>query len=196
MKKISKPAIQKICVLIGVCLLAIGAIILISWQWNIHSSMQKSKTYVETLNALIPSPQGAVPEERMDNVMPVLSINETDFIGVLEMPKYESVLPVCADWGRITKYPCKFTGSIYDRTLKIGATSQKGQYDFYREISLGDTLIFTDTQGNRYTYTVTNLKYAKHADQSTLNNTTSALTLFIKNVYDFQYLIVSCDVSK
>ena len=128
--------------------------------------------------------------------MPVLSIDETDFVGILEMPRYESLLPVCANWGHVTKYPCQFNGSIYDSTLQIGLTSQKGQYDFYREISVGDTVIFTDVEGNRYTYAVTNLQYESHADKTTLNRKESALTLFIKNVYDFEYLIVSCDVLK
>ena len=181
------------CVLAGISLLVIGVLALFCWQWNINCSIQKSETYVETLRALIPEPQGAVPEERRDNAMSVLSISKTDFIGILEMPRYESALPVCADWGRITQYPCRFNGSIYDRTMQIGATSQKGQYDFYREISVGDSVIFTDVEGNRYTYTVTNLQYASHADQTTLNDKESALTVFIKNVYDFEYLIVSCD---
>ena len=194
MKKINKPVIPKICVLVGIALLVIGVSVLICWQCNIHSWTQKSETYVVTLRTLIPESQGAVPEERRDNSMPILSIDGTDFVGILEMPRYESTLPVRSDWGHLTKYPCRFSGSIYDRTIQIGTTSQKGQYDFYREISVGDTVIFTDVEGNRYTYTVTNLQYERHADQTTLNRKESALTLFIKNVYDFEYLIVFCDV--
>ena len=194
MKKINKPVIPKICVLVGIALLVIGVLVLICWQLNIHSWTQKSETYVETLRTLIPEPQGAVPEERRDNRVPVLSIDKMDFIGILEMPRYESILRVSSDWGHFTKCPCRFSGSIYDRTIQIGATSQKGQYDFYREISVGDTVIFTDVEGNRYTYTVTNLQYESHADQTILNREESALTLFIKNVYAFEYLIVFCDV--
>lgn len=195
MKKINKRVIPKACVLLGVCLLFVGALVLISWQWNVHSSIEKSETCVETFRNLLPEPQGAIPEERRDNRAPVLSIDGTDFVGILEMPRYESALPVCADWGRLTKYPCQFSGSVYERTMQIGATSQKGQYDFYREISVGDTVIFTDAEGNRYTYTVTNLQYESHADQIALNREESALTLFIKNVYAFEYLIVFCDIS-
>ena len=194
MNKINKPVIQKFCVLSGICLLLIGVLLLISWQWNIYSSAQKSETYVETLRNLIDEPQGAVPEEQTDNRMPILSIDKTDFVGILEMPRFESALPVCANWGRVTKYPCQFNGSIYDNTLQIGATSQNGQYDFYREISVGDTVIFIDVEGNRYTYAVTNLQYESHANQTTLSREESSLTLFIKNVYDFEYLILSCDV--
>lgn len=194
MKKTNKPVIPKICVLAGIALLIIGVLVLIFWQWNINFSIQKSETYVKTLRNLIPETQGSVPEERRDNSMSVLSIDGADFVGIIEMPRYESTLPVCANWGHLTKYPCRFSGSIYDSTMQIGATSQKGQYDFYREISVGDTVIFTDVEGNQYTYTVTNLQYESHADQATLNREESALTLFIKNVYDFEYLIISCDI--
>ena len=38
------------------------------------------------------------------------------------------------------------------------------------------------------------LRYKKHADQASLNEQESALTLFIKNMYDFEYLIVSCEI--
>ena len=194
MKKLNKRVIPKICVLVGIALLVLGVLVLICWQWNINSSVQKSETYVETLRTLIPEPQGAVPEERRDNSMSVISIDGADFVGIIEMPRYESALPVSSDWGHLTKYPCRFSGSIYDRTIQIGATTQKGQYDFYREISVGDTVIFTDVEGNQYTYTVTNLQYESHADQATLNREEAALTLFIKNVYAFEYLIISCDI--
>ncbi|MBO5726480.1 MAG: hypothetical protein J6S00_05420, partial [Clostridia bacterium] len=70
---------------------------------------------------------------------------------------------------------------------------QKGQYAFYSEISVGDTVLFTDMSGNQYTLYVTNLRYQKHADKAALERENAALTLFIKNVYDFEYLIVSCD---
>lgn len=194
MKKVNKHVISRICVLVGVAMLTLGILILICWQGYIHFWVQKSEHYVEKLQNLTPEPQGTVPQERRDNTMPVLSVDEIDFIGILEMPRYGVTLPVCADWGGIIQCPCKFSGSIYDSTLQIGATSQRGQFDFCREISVGDAVLFTDVEGNRYTYTVTNLQYEKHADQTALNRKEANLTLFIKNVYDFEYLIISCDV--
>jgi hypothetical protein len=193
MKNLNKRIIPKICLLAGICLIAIGVVVLASWQWNIHSSVKNIKSYVQTLENLTPTPQGAVLQERKDNTMPILSADGTDFVGILEMPRFNSALPVCANWGKITKYPCQFSGSVYNRTLQIGATTQKGQYDFYREISVGDSLIFTDMEGNRYTYAVTNLRYEKHANKAELQSETSDLTLFIKNIYAFEYLIISCN---
>lgn len=194
MKKQKNALISKICIIAGVCLLAAAMIVLISWQVTIHISKQQARTRVDTIRELIPEPQGAVLGEKSDNTMPILSIEGTDFVGILEMPKFRSTLPVCADWARLFNQPCRFSGNIYDKTMQIGLTSQKGQYDFYRDITVGDTVLFTDMEGNRYTYTVTNLRYEKHINQETLNRENAALTLFVKNVYSFEYIIVYCDV--
>ena len=125
--------------------------------------------------------------------MPALALDGTDFIGILEMPLYDSALPVSNSWGQSERYPCRFSGSIYDGTMQIGATSQAGQYEFFCEISVGDSLYFTDMEGNRYAYEVKDLRYEKHADEAALMGEEAALTLFIKNVYAFEYIIVFCD---
>jgi sortase A len=186
--------LQKICMLVGICLL-VGAIVMLAlWRWNITKSEKRAQYYVQTLQSFIPEPQNAIPEERRDNTMSVLSVDGTDFAGIVELPQYESALPVCADWGTPAKYPCQFYGSIYDRTMQIGGTSQKGQYDFYREISVGDAIYFTDMEGNRYAYSVTDVRYEKSADQAALQRKDASLTLFIKNIYALDYIIIFCDV--
>lgn len=186
---------RKSLVIVGVGLIVTAIVILAVSQWNIHASKQKTQEYLSTIGKLIPNPQGALPQERAHNAMPTLSIDGADFVGILEFPKYESSLPVCDDWGKPSKYPCRFSGSIYNRTMQIGATSQSGQYDFYSDISVGDSVSFTDMEGNRYSYTVTDIRYEKSADQTALQRNDAALTLFIKNIYAFEYIIIYCDVS-
>ena len=187
--------IRKICVLLGVGLLVGAVVTLALWRWNISSSQKKAQYYVSTLQALMPPLQNAVPEARRDNTMSVLPVDGTDFVGLIELPRYGSLLPVGADWGKSTNYPCRFGGSIYDGTMQIGATTQDGQYDFYRELSVGDAVHYIDVEGNRYTFTITGLRYAKHVDQAALQREESMLTLFVKNIYSFEYLIVFCDVT-
>ena len=196
MRNQNKRLIRRICLIVGVCLLVAGAAVLVWWQWGISSAEENVKSRVETIRSLIPEPQGAVLEERRDNSMAALSLDGTDFVGIIEIPRYESVLPVGSEWGEVSEYPCRFSGSIYDRTMQIGATSQSGQYDFYRELSAGDEVYFTDMEGNRFSYTITNMRYEEHADAAALSRDDAALTLFIKNMYGFEYLIVFCDTAE
>ena len=184
--------IRKLCLWAGAGLIAAAVAILGIWQWNIHAAQSQMETCVSSLRALMPEPRNAAVEARRDNTMPVLSLDGTDYIGILEMPSYGSALPVQAQWGSVTQSPCFYGGSAYDGTLQIGATSQTGQYDFYQELSVGDGVYFTDMAGNRYSYTVTNLHYAEHADRTSLEKNPGNLILFIKNIYDRQYLIVTC----
>ena len=193
MMKKTRAKINRLCLYGGICLIVGAALVLTFWLWTVHSSQQKSADYIHTIRELMPEPQGAVPEERRDNTMAVFSIDGTNFAGIIEMPEHGSLLPVCGDWGELTKYPCRLSGSVYDRTIQIGGTSQKGQYDFYREISVGDALFFTDMEGNRFSYEVMDIQYERHADQTALRQENADLTLFIKNVHALEYILVFCD---
>ena len=196
MKKQEKLSLRKIFVFVGICLIVCAITTFALWLWNIDSSQEKAQMYVKTLRELIPALQNAVPEERRDNTLSVLSVDGSDFAGIIEIPRYGSELPVGADWGKSSKYPCCFSGSIYNGTLQIGATTQKGQYDFYREISVGDAVYFTDMEGNRFILEISALRYEPHADQQALNREEAVMTLFIKNIYAFEYLIVYCNVAQ
>lgn len=180
----------------GIGLLVLGAVVLSCWQWGIHDAQQKAEAYVATIRSLVPEPQDAPLEERRDNTMAELSLEGKSFVGLLEMPKWGSVLPVGADWGKASRYPCRLSGSVYDGTLQIGTTSQTGQYDFYREISVGDEVTFTDLEGNRFSFRVADIRYEQHADQSALQQKDAALTLFVKNVYSFEYILIFCDSNR
>ena len=190
MKKLS---IQRLCLISGVCLLCVALGALIYWNLNVDISEKRAESYADTLRSLMPPPHDAVPEERRDNTMPAISIDGRDFIGIIEIPRFNSSLPVGGNWGSTSKYPRRLSGSTYDRTIQIGATTQKGQYDFYRDLSKGDTLIFTDMEGNRFTYEIGSMRYEKHAGRSALTHTESDLVLFIKNVFAFDYLIIYCN---
>lgn len=185
--------IRRLCLLVGLCVLVAGVVMVVAWQWGIQASRKQCQEYVQIIQQLVPQPQGAAPEQRQDNTMAALSVEGRDFVGILEMPLFDAALPVGADWGGTFKHPCRFGGSIYDGTMQIGATSQAGQFDFYREISVGDSVFFTDVEGNCYAYAVADVRHEKHADQAALQRHDADLTLFIKNIYGFEYIIVFCD---
>ncbi len=186
--------IQKICITAGLCLLVVAIALFGWWSISISRSEKQAQSYVDRLQALVARPQDAVPAPRGNNDMPALSVSGTDFVGIIELPDYNSVLPVGGDWGKVSKHPCRFDGSVYDGTLQIGATTQKGQYNFYRELSVGDKVVYTDMEGNRYTYMITSVRNEKHVDKEALERDDAQLTLFIKNIYSFDYLVVYCNL--
>lgn len=194
MNEEKRLSIRKICVLMGIALIVAGIVVTVFWLCRVNRAFKMSEYYVTSLNSVIPEPVGAVPESRRDNTMATLSVDGIDFVGILEMPRFESALPVCEDWGSVSKYPCRFDGSVYDRTLKIGLTSQKGQFDFYREISVGDAVSFVDAEGNRFGYRVSDIRYEKSASLDALTAKDSSLTLFVKNMYSREYIVIFCDV--
>lgn len=184
---------RRICLLAGAILLIAAVALPFFWQAGVQASREEMEKSLDMIRTRIPEPRSAFPEERRNNAMPILSLDGVDFVGILEIPRYGAVLPVCADWGEISRHPCRLDGSIYDGSMQIGGTSQAGQFDFYRELSHGDTLYFTDMEGNRYGYTVTDIRYESHADQTALQRKEAALTLFVKNVFGFEYIVIFCN---
>ena len=72
-------------------------------------SQKENDDYVNTIRSIIPKPQNVPLEERRNNTMSTLSIDNINFVGIIEIPRYGSSLPVCADWGDITSFPCKLS---------------------------------------------------------------------------------------
>lgn len=195
MKMRNRNILRRLCLWAGAALVLIAGVTLALWLREIHNSREITADRVHTLQMLMPAPRGAFPEERQNNEMPAVSLEGTDFIGLLELPRYGSTLPVCSQWGAFSPYPCRLGGSLYDGSLQIGGSTRAGQYDFYREISVGDMVYFTDMTGNRYSYVVKEIRYEKHADQTALTSVPAALTLFLKNDYAFEYIMIFCDFS-
>ena len=146
----------------------------------------------------MPSPIDRVPEERGNNSMAAIEIDGVNVVGVLEVEKYQTTLPIAASWDThlLSSLPCRFTGSIYDQTLIIGATDSQSQFDFATLLDVGDRMVLTDMEGGRYTYSVEIIHHAKHATLEKLQEGEYPLTIFVKNSKTSQYLLIRCRIGK
>lgn len=184
---------RSVCIYGGCILIVFALILLILWQISIYKAAETNAKNTASILELIPNPEAAVLESRNDNKLPILSISGTDYVGILEFPAYDSILPVQANWNKALPSPAVYEGSIYDRSMIIGATTQYGQYSFFRNINVSDILYFTDMTGNQYAYTISDILYRDHADNESLHAENADLTLFIKNIYSFEYIILYCN---
>lgn len=192
MKK--KTTFASVCAVIG-CVLVVCALgLLIWWLLSGHIAGERADRAVTAIRDILPEPVAAMPEERLDNTMAVLSVDGADYVGLLEFPAQGAVLPVRSDWNRQLPAPCRYRGSIYDGSLAIGATTRSGQFDFYREISTAQVLYFTDMTGNRFAFEVTDILYRQQLSDAVLQPDNADLTLFIKNLRGFEYIVIHCRV--
>ena len=192
----SKPGL--IILLAGVLCVTAAAGLFVFNTVRSAQAGNESRHAVEVLTEVIgkeASKSHNLPTDDPDREMPAIEVEGERYLGILDIPALGLTLPVgeSLDDDALQSTPCRYSGSIYDRTMQIGATTQKGQYDFYRSLSVGDTLYLTDMEGNRFSYSITDIKYSKKADSEALTRKKSSLTLFIKNIYSFEYIILYCN---
>lgn len=188
-----KKGFRSGCVIVGCVLILLSLVLLVGREISLYRSAETAAKHTDTIRRLLPEVTNAAPETRYNNTMPILSVEHEDYVGLIAFPAHNSELPVRAEWNGRLQSPCRYEGSIYDGSLIVGASTQKGQYDFFHEIGVTDTVFFTDMTGNRYSLEVSDILYRSDASGSTLHSEESDLTLFIKNLYELsEYMIVYC----
>lgn len=187
MKKTSKWMIAAGVLLLtaSLCFVAVPEIL------HYFGAQQAAKT-VAQIEATLPPRTGGVQDSYRVMQMPVLNVEGKDFVAVLEIPTYGVVLPVGNEWNTMALYqhPCRFDGTAYDGSLMIGGSCK--QLTCLKEVQNGDVVRVTDMQGAIYTYTVSRIHRADHADKETLNSD-AALTLFAQDAANMEYVIVECE---
>ena len=185
-----------ILILIGVILILASAGMLLYNQLSVSTAIENIQQIMDKAERLMPTPQDRIPEERGNNTMAAMEIDDVNIVGLLEVPKYSSKLPVRSSWSAtlVASLPCRFTGSIYDRSLIIGAGDGEGQWGFAGELEHNDRIVLTDMEGGRYTYCITNIDHSDNADLETLQSDDADLTIFVKQSLSMEYIIIHCNV--
>lgn len=132
-----------------------------------HRADRAASQAAAELEALIPAAAAAEPaeggeEEIPDYLlnpkmeMPVQSLEGQDYIGVLEVPALGLELPVISQWSypRLRKAPCRYSGSAYTDDLIIAAHNFRSHFGGLKNLGEGETVRFTDVDGNVFTYAV------------------------------------------
>ena len=88
--------------------------------------------------------------------MPVKMVDGREYIGVLEIPVYDLVLPVISEWSysALKVSPCRYTGSVYKNNLVIAGHNYKTHFSKVKNIAEGERIRFTDMDGNLFEYEV------------------------------------------
>lgn len=187
-----KPDIRAVCLWTGGFLIISALLTVFAFSLSGYVENLKMRNNTELIYETIPEPYAMAAEARGNNTMPVLTVGGEDFSAILEFPYRSEAFPVRDLWNGNVRSLCRYTGSIYNGTLVIGATNRGGQIDFVKNISVGEKICLVDMTGGRYSLTVTDIEHRDNAENETLLKESGGLTLFVKNIYDSEYIIIRC----
>lgn len=188
-RKISLPLLLGVCLILGsLCVFAVFGI----WQYTLEQTCRQAVLKLEeALHDVVPGVPG------MSGGMPVMQVEGVDYAALLEVPTFGIKLPVADEWDgqSLAGVPARFYGSAYDGTLVIGGSDTAYQFGFCDQIQHGSAVTVTDMTGSRFSYTVTRIDRAKHAESGWLADEDFDLTIFCRDTYTLEYIAVRCNYS-
>ncbi len=180
--------------ILGICLILASLCLMVSFELRMHMGTQNSQEVLSQITALLPERTQGMAGLYPNATMPVLEIDGADYVAVLEIPAFGLTLPVADQWdsNRLHSAPARFSGSAYDRTLVIGGADYSGQFSFCDKIDNGAVITVTDMTGAQFTYTVSRVDRASHAEAQWLAPADCDMTLFCRSAYSWEYIAVRC----
>ena len=179
-------------------LLVLASALFAGWSLFSQSRAEQNREIILTqLQSLMPTPRNGAPDGRSDPALPRLALEGADFVGIVELPLFQTVLPVGADWSEdtVSEYPCRYWGNPYEKSLILGGSDGAGQFDFMKSITEGDAVFFTDVTGLRFSYTVSRIFFTEDVSFEALSSAEGDLILFARNTYSLDYTVVCCTLS-
>lgn len=126
--------------------------------------------------------------------MPTVEIEGRDCIGYIEIPALNISLPVLSEWSYpgLKVSPCRYKGSAYLDNMIIAAHNYRTHFGTIESLEPGTEVIFTDADGNRFEYEVSQLELLNGTDVEKMEEGDWDLTLFTCTVGGRQRVTVRC----
>lgn len=134
-------------------------------------------------------------EEMLSPELPVVMLDGYDYIGVISIPAIDIKLPVMSDWSypKLKISPCREFGSSRTDDLVIAAHNYENHFGRLKELSEGDTVIFTDMEGIVNTYSVKKIETLNPNEVDAVQNSGYALVLYTCTKGGKTRVTVFCD---
>ena len=118
--------------------------------------------------------------EALDPEMPVAMLEGYGYVGYVEIPALGLKLPVMSDWDytRLEIAPCRQFGSSRTDDLVIAAHNFESHFGRLKEMSVGNTVTFTDMAGIVNTYRAEMIETLSPKDVEAVQNSGYDLVLY------------------
>lgn len=204
-KKEKRFSIGKALMVLGLVLI-LGAGGLLGYnQWVDHKAGELSDAAAVTLVEEIQSSrveilevEDTAAEEEDAAALQVAELDGAYYMGVLTIPKLGRLLPVQSDWSmsKLQRSPCRYSGGLAEGELVIAAHNYKKHFGGLATLAQGDSIVFTDLEGNQTFYEVEEIYTVAATDIEGMVNSGYDLSLFTCNYGGKARVTVRCNRSE
>ncbi|MCD8354147.1 MAG: sortase [Clostridiales bacterium] len=132
-----------------------------------------------------------------DGEMPTIEIDGYDYIGTLTISRFGLELPVMSEWSYpgLKIAPGRYQGSVWTDDMIICGHNYERHFGNLKNLESGDEIIFTDVNGNVFTYQVEEVMILQPTDVEEMVSQESGewdLTLFTCTIGGRTRVTVRC----
>ena len=139
-----------------------------------------------------------IPDYQLDpqREMLVKEVNGRPYVGALSIPVLGLELPVINDWTypNLRVSPCRYVGSVYTDDLVIAAHNYISHFGNLKLLQLGDAVVFTDMEGNKFHYEVALLETLEPTAVEEMTSGEWELSLFTCTIGGKLRVTVRCEL--
>lgn len=187
-----KRKLSNLFILLGIILIVLSLIIFLSYKLSDIKSGNELEDIIPKIEEIINKASDKENTTSLD--MQSVKLKDNDYIGILSIPKINKVLPVMNNWSysNLKISPCRYYGSIYTSDLVIAAHNYNSHFGRLNELEYGDEVIFTNVNGDVYTYIVNSIEILDKSDTDKMINNDYDLTLYTCNITGIKRITVRC----
>ncbi len=181
----SKKRFGKVLLAVGIMLISISAIMVIKYE--IHD-MKSEKIIKDVLRRI-----EDYDAQNNDNST-LYRINDTQYIGVLNIPSLDVVLPICSEWNseNSEKGVCRYSGSVKEKNFIMAGHNYRSMLRNLSEIETGSEIIITDSDKVEHRYIVTYTEVIGGYNSEAMTSGEWDMTVFTCTISGNSRYVVRC----
>lgn len=190
MKKIS----GYIYIIIGVLLILAAAMIV---KNNFDDNASAGKASDEKLEGVIKQMPDVVVDVDESGLMPVVDVDGMSFVGTVEIPSLELLLPIQDEWSNDNAKisVCRYKGSVYDNDLIVCGHNYVEHFGRLKDLETGAEVIVTDMNGKSFYFEVANIETLGAYDTEEMEAGEWDFTMFTCTIGGANRVTVRCEAT-
>ena len=182
-------------VTIGLCLIFFAVGLLLYNNYENKKAEEQSDRLINSLVDIAKDNQTIGETDPFDEEMKVVDIDGYGYIGYISIPELSLKLPVMSEWdySRLKVAPCRYYGSTKTDNLVICAHNYRSHFGYIGRLSVDSTIMFTDMEGTKQTYTVTSVEILQPTDTELVKDTGDDLILYTCTYGGRTRVVVRCE---